>query len=168
VAEATEEQEGVGLAVTRLEGVGGGVDAGAEVVVETSLEPGEEGFEVLAVIAAADLDAVELGEELKFVTQGAEILKRGLGVVEDSAAGGHGAGDGLEVDVVFEEGAGEVAETAGVLAKDEVFELEDVDVVVVEGAVDGPLDVVGAEFVNGVGFEGAGRGVTANLADLEL
>src|SRR5438132_463515 len=92
------------------------------------------------VLLRTDLHTIAVGKMLAFVMQGAQVFQSSLrartpvGVCQPP-------GDRLEVDVVLENHAGQALEPSGVLHQRCVFELQNVNAVQINLAMDQPLEV---------------------------
>ena len=142
-------------------------NSGAQAGFNARRESREEAGEISAIFEGADLDGIEREEHVQFETKGAQILPPCFDAFERAAHERQAAGDGLEINVVFEQGADQAAVWRGVLAEGGVFELNDIDAVLENQAIDEPEEVAGLEFVDGVRSDGAQRGLGRAIANGE-
>ena len=82
---------------------------------------------IIAVRGTAHLNAIELGQDLEFITERPQIFKTSFCFSDEAASSGETAADGLEVDVVLEQQASDAVKIPMVLAERGVFELHNVD-----------------------------------------
>ncbi len=117
------------------------IDAGAIAVVDAAADRRQKGSEVIAILTAADLDSVHFGQQFELVAERPQILPAGLHLLDEAPQIGQSAGDGLEVNIVFEENAGDTSKLSRVLAHHQVFKLQNVDAASIDLAMDEPCEI---------------------------
>ncbi len=150
VAEAAHEQHGQRLAPLGPEFIARGVDARAQSVAHPGGEARQIRQQVIAIRRRAHLHLVEPRQHAQFVAQRAQIFVARLQLLGESDHVAQPAPDRLEIDIVLEEGAGDAAVLAAVLRQRGVFELQHVDALLIDLAVDQPVQIFVGEFVHRV------------------
>ena len=74
MAKASEKKHGVGLAAVRLEFVTRGLNTRA-IVIQLAGQTRKKRQKIIAILRTANLNAVELGQDLQFITERAQIFK---------------------------------------------------------------------------------------------
>ena len=115
---------------------------------------GEKRREIIAIIPAANLDSIELRQQPQLVAKRTQVFPAGLRFFNQAGHVRQTARDRLEVDVVLEQDAGDASKLARVLPHHRVFELQHVDPVDVNLAVNQPGKIAVAEFAHGVRLDG--------------
>ncbi len=98
-----------------------------------------------------------LRQQAQFVAQRAQILPARLIFSNAPRHVRQPPRDGLEIDVVLEQNAGDVAEPAGILSQHGVFELQHVDRAQINLAMDQPGEIGVAEFARRVRLDRSER-----------
>ena len=148
--ETSQEQHGERFAVVRLKLVAPRVDPGAQVSVDTAGNGRLKAGQIVAVGGTAHLNAVELRKHAKLIPDRAQVFESRLYLRQGAAHHGQLAADGLEIHVVLEQDARQLAKIHSVLGERCIFQLYCVDAPGVDLAVDQPLQVAVGEFRNGV------------------
>ena len=155
MTEAAQKEKRERLPACTAKIVQRGIDPGAIVVIDSSLQSGQERLEVLRIIFAANLDAIRLGEQFQLVTQRTEIFPTRIEALEDARHKRQAPRDGLEVDVVLKQDARDSAKLAGVLTEHGVFQLQHVNSTQEKLAMDQPAQVRISEFPHRMGLQRA-------------
>src|SRR5579871_4186895 len=116
VAKAAEKQDREGLAAGVAEFVVRCIDTGAKTSVDSAMKLGQEGFEIARIVVAANLNAIRAGKHLQLETECTKIFPARRDSGKDTVGERNAARDGLEVDVMLEQNAGNVTEAAEILS----------------------------------------------------
>ena len=101
MAEAAEKQQRKGLSPSWLKIVERRVDARAIAIVDSVFQRRQERRDVIAIVAAANLDPVWRRQHPQFIAQRAQIFPARLQFLDSVSDERQPACDGLEIDVVF-------------------------------------------------------------------
>src|ERR1051325_7995185 len=118
--------------------IGRRIDPGAIAVVQAATSLRKKRSQVFGILPAAYLNSIEPGQELELVADRAKIFPAGNRALQNVTHMREAAGDGLEVHIMLKQNARNMAKAAGILPHHQVFELQDVDRVRTDLAMDQP------------------------------
>src|SRR5688572_14092752 len=122
-----------------------GVDAGAKMRIDAAVERWHVREQVVAVIGAAHLNTIHLRQQADFITNCPEVFK---GCGDAPREPFHVAPlppDRLEVDIVLKQYGDDLSKLAAVLPKRHVLQLQNVDLLQIDAAVNRPLHLLARE-----------------------
>ena len=164
MAEAAEEKHGEGTPRAAWIGIQRDVDGGPQTGFDPGSQPRQKAFEVGFVFQGADLDVIAAGQQAEFETNGPQVFKARLDLVQRTAHKFQGTRDRLEIDIVFKQRAYQILVTPGVLPQRGIFQLNHVDPVQQDLSFHQPLHLPGVEFRNRVGRNGGKVRLTVRCA----
>src|ERR1700693_1977825 len=150
MAKAPEKKHAAGLAPIRLEFITRGLNARA-IVIQFAGQAGNKGQKIIAVFGTANLNAIELGQDLQLIPERPQIFKCRFRFSDQAVGPGETTADGLKIYVVLEQYASDAAKIPVVLAERGVFELHHVYGACVDLAMQQPIEIGVGELAHRVG-----------------
>ena len=149
MAEAAEKQHRVRFAGTGWKREARGLNSRTQTLLYARGGAGQIRSQKVPVLPCANLDAVAIREMVQLVPQCTQIFERGFGT-RNAVSMRQAARNRLEIDVVLKQDACQTLKTACVLEKRHIFELHDIDIVLVNLPVNQPVEIRIRKFPNRV------------------
>jgi hypothetical protein len=141
VAESSQEQHRIGLAVIRAKVIARSVNAGAHPLTNMFSVCRQIRRQVIAIFASAYLYPIAIPQAAQFKTERPQIFVKSFEARQRALGVSKPARDGLKINIVLERCACQPLETCGVVEQRGVLQLQHIDALQKHLAMDQPFQI---------------------------